>query len=137
MELVDIHGVGFVIFITAAMEVNKKAAIFICHFVKNLFNVLQVIAVAWVYGLKNICRDLEFMLKIRINWYWKICWGFICPVSLTFLFFYEIQQFKIIEGLPISAAGESEKFEVSHLLVSITCSFCMQLPVGPCRQSLC
>ena len=114
LDLVDIHGVGFVIFITAAMEVSNsfnlisKLGINIRVFVEDLMKILffQVIAVSWVYGLKNICRDLEFMLKIKLSWYWKICWGFITPVSLSILLVYELVNFQPLEGYPMSATSE-------------------------------
>ena len=62
MTLVDHYGSSFMIFIMAMLE---------------------VIGVVFVYGLNNFCRDIEFMLNIRLGWYWKVCWSLIVPVSLS------------------------------------------------------
>lgn len=54
LTLVDHFGANFVIYVMAIVEVA---------------------AVAWVYGLTNFCRDVEFMLGIKLGFYWKFCWG--------------------------------------------------------------
>jgi len=57
LTLVDYFGANFVIYVMATLE---------------------VIGVAWCYGLNRFCRDIEFMLNIKIGFYWKFCWGFFC-----------------------------------------------------------
>jgi solute carrier family 6 amino acid transporter-like protein 5/7/9/14 len=77
LDLVDTFGAGFVIFVMALLE---------------------LIGIAWVYGLSNVIRDIEFMLNKKISLvsfrfiklfilillfntihfmlqYWKFCWG--------------------------------------------------------------
>src|ERR1700743_1253489 len=51
---------------------------------------LEVIGVCWVYGLNNFCRDIEFMLDIKIGLYWKFCWGFFIPVGLVVILVYTL-----------------------------------------------
>uniref|UniRef100_T1JNJ2 Transporter n=1 Tax=Strigamia maritima TaxID=126957 RepID=T1JNJ2_STRMM len=68
-SLVDTYGGGFTIFV---------------------YSLLQVIAIMWVYGIGKYCRDMEFMLGHKMNYYWKICWGFITPVSLLVIFIYSL-----------------------------------------------
>jgi solute carrier family 6 amino acid transporter-like protein 5/7/9/14 len=67
LTLVDHFGANFVIYVMAIVEVG---------------------AVAWVYGLTNVCRDIEFMLGIKLGIYWKFCWGFFIPVGLTVILVY-------------------------------------------------
>jgi len=67
ITLVDNFGAGFVIYIMVTLE---------------------VIGIAWIYGLSNFCHDVEFMLKVKIGWYWRLCWGFIVPISLISIFVY-------------------------------------------------
>ncbi|CAG7629218.1 unnamed protein product [Allacma fusca] len=69
LELVDHFGANFVIYVMATIE---------------------VMGVAWVYGLNNFLRDIEFMLGIRIGFYWKFCWGFFVPVGLSVILFYAL-----------------------------------------------
>ena len=35
-------------------------------------SIFETVAVMWIYGLQNFADDLEFMLKTKINWYWKV-----------------------------------------------------------------
>lgn len=51
---------------------------------------LECIGICWFYGLKNVCRDIEFMLNIKLNWYWKICWGLIVPVVLSVILVFSL-----------------------------------------------
>jgi len=69
LTLVDKFGANFVIYVMATVEVA---------------------AIAWVYGLNNFISDIEFMLGIRVGWYWKFCWGFFVPVGLTVILFYSL-----------------------------------------------
>jgi solute carrier family 6 amino acid transporter-like protein 5/7/9/14 len=43
-----------------------------------------------VYGLNNICTDIEFMLGMKISWYWKFCWGFFVPLVLIVILAYSL-----------------------------------------------
>jgi solute carrier family 6 amino acid transporter-like protein 5/7/9/14 len=58
------------------------------NFVIYMMGTLEVGAVAWVYGLNKFLNDLEFMLGIKLGWYWKFCWGFASPCGLTVILVY-------------------------------------------------
>ncbi|CAL8126748.1 unnamed protein product [Orchesella dallaii] len=69
VDLVDFFGGSFVIYTTS---------------------VLEVIGIAWIYGVYNYLDDIEFMLNIRLGYYWKICWGLIIPIFLTIILVYSL-----------------------------------------------
>lgn len=69
LTLVDNYGGNFTIYVLATLE---------------------CIGIAWFYGLNNITRDIEYMLNIRLNWYWKICWGIVVPVVLSVILVYSL-----------------------------------------------
>lgn len=46
----------------------------------------EVIMVSYCYGLTNFIRDIEYMLNIRFNFWWKFCWKFANPLILIFIF---------------------------------------------------
>ena len=69
LDLVDYFGVAFVIFLTS---------------------ILEVAGIVWVYGLSNFLSDIEFMLNMKIGWYWKICWGAVIPVGLSVILLYSL-----------------------------------------------
>lgn len=65
----DHFGAGFVIYIMACLE---------------------VIGIMWIYGLNNFCKDVEFMLQMKISLYWKFCWGFVVPLTLIAVLAYTL-----------------------------------------------
>ena len=40
----------------------------------------------WVYGFKNVCKDLKLMLGGEPSLFWKITWVGIAPVFLCIIF---------------------------------------------------
>jgi solute carrier family 6 amino acid transporter-like protein 5/7/9/14 len=64
LELVDYFGGEFLIFTLATIE---------------------LIAIVWIYGLQNICWDVEFMLKRKLSAYWRVCWGVIMPCFMLLI----------------------------------------------------
>jgi solute carrier family 6 amino acid transporter-like protein 5/7/9/14 len=51
---------------------------------------VEVVGVAWVYGIDHFLTDIEFMLKIRLGWYWKFCWCYFIPISIFGILFYAV-----------------------------------------------
>ena len=41
-------------------------------------------------GMRRVLEDIKFMLDIDLGIYWKFCWGYLIPISLTFFFVYFI-----------------------------------------------
>ncbi|XP_043234773.1 sodium-dependent nutrient amino acid transporter 1-like isoform X1 [Amphibalanus amphitrite] len=86
LNLVDHFGGGFIIFILATLE---------------------VVAIQWVYGIKNFSDDLEFMIGTRPNYYWKFCWAVFIPLALMAIFIYAVVTMKPLTygkiGYPNSA----------------------------------
>ena len=52
--------------------------------------------------MKNVIRDIKFMLGIDLGIYWKFCWGFLIPIALSFFFIYFSATYEQIEyaGVP-------------------------------------
>lgn len=40
----------------------------------------ELIGVSWVYGANRFYDDIEYMLRVRPCWYWKVTWRFVSPV---------------------------------------------------------
>jgi len=62
-----------------------------------ILTLLECVGVMYIYGIKNFCKDLEFMLNMKVSWYWKICWGIIVPVMLTVVMIYTFATAKRLE----------------------------------------
>lgn len=41
-------------------------------------------------GLEDICLDMEYMLDIKVNAYWRICWAVITPILLIIILIYSL-----------------------------------------------
>ncbi|CAH0579267.1 unnamed protein product [Chrysodeixis includens] len=62
--------------------------------------IVEVITVFWIYGLENLCVDIEYMLGTKTGPYWRFCWGLITPLMMIVVFMYALvsnEQFKFGE----------------------------------------
>uniref|UniRef100_A0A182QMM0 Transporter n=1 Tax=Anopheles farauti TaxID=69004 RepID=A0A182QMM0_9DIPT len=48
--------------------------------------IVEVIAVGWIYGCERFVRDVQFMIGRKVERFWIVCWKFITPIVLTFIF---------------------------------------------------
>jgi len=68
LDLVDNFAATFVIYVAAMVEVG---------------------AIAYIYGLRNFCSDIEFMLNQKsVSIYYKVCWGGVIPIGLFAILIY-------------------------------------------------
>ncbi|KAJ8673949.1 hypothetical protein QAD02_005211 [Eretmocerus hayati] len=51
-----------------------------------LICIVEVIVVGWTYGCENFVRDVEFMINEKLHWWWPLCWKYITPTILSFIF---------------------------------------------------
>ncbi|GBP42003.1 Sodium-dependent nutrient amino acid transporter 1 [Eumeta japonica] len=59
-------------------------------FMRLFAAITETIGVFWIYGLENLCLDIEFMLGLKPSIYWRICWAIVTPVIMIAVFMYEI-----------------------------------------------
>jgi solute carrier family 6 amino acid transporter-like protein 5/7/9/14 len=71
VRLTDYYGARMVIFLMTAVE---------------------VIGVAWIYGADKFAKDMEFMLGIKLGWYWKFCWRYFIPAGFTVIMVYALAE---------------------------------------------
>ena len=78
--------------------------------------------VAWIYGVSNIVRDLEFMLKTKFSAYLKICWGLIAPLSLLTILVYNLYNFTPLDSskYPPVAIGNSQSMIHANIAFGAT-----------------
>ncbi|XP_068243175.1 sodium-dependent nutrient amino acid transporter 1-like [Palaemon carinicauda] len=67
VDLVDYFGAGFIIYVLV---------------------IIETISVNYIYGMRNLLGDIKFMLDVDLGIYWKFCWAFFIPVSLTGILLY-------------------------------------------------
>ncbi|XP_063824948.1 sodium-dependent nutrient amino acid transporter 1-like [Ostrinia nubilalis] len=59
-------------------------------FMRLFAAIAETIGVFWIYGLENICLDIEFMLGVKSSFYWRICWSIITPAIMIAVFMYAL-----------------------------------------------
>ncbi|XP_060080599.1 sodium- and chloride-dependent glycine transporter 1-like [Ylistrum balloti] len=53
----------------------------------------ECIAIAWIYGADRFYKDIELMIGYQPNIWWKICWCFISPSMITFVWIFSVSSF--------------------------------------------
>ncbi|KAI8120513.1 Sodium-dependent nutrient amino acid transporter 1 [Lucilia cuprina] len=66
-------------------------------FVAIVMGICEIITAGWIYGVKNICRDIKFMLNIKTSLYFRICWSIITPVFMIAILIYTLVEYKPLE----------------------------------------
>ncbi|XP_017066666.1 sodium-dependent nutrient amino acid transporter 1 [Drosophila eugracilis] len=59
-------------------------------FVALVLAIFELVAVAWIYGVKRLCRDVEFMIGIKTSLYYRICWAVITPLLMLTILIYTL-----------------------------------------------
>lgn len=59
--------------------------------------IAQLVTIGWIYGVRQICRDVEFMLNSKPNVYWRISWGIVTPVMMIGIFIYALVKWSPLE----------------------------------------
>ncbi|KAL4227005.1 sodium neurotransmitter symporter (SNF) [Mactra antiquata] len=62
-----------------------------------LTGLLEVIAIAHVYGVNRFCSDIETMIGPWLTWYWKCCWFAITPAGTLFILLYSWIKYEPVE----------------------------------------
>lgn len=76
----------------------------------------QTVAICWVFGAKKFYTCIEHMIGYRINYYWYVCWVFLSPAFMVFLF-----SFYFVKYTPIAMANY--KYPVWGEFLGFTISF--------------
>ncbi|KAL4226537.1 hypothetical protein ACF0H5_014522 [Mactra antiquata] len=50
-----------------------------------LIGLTETIAVAFVYGWRRFCTDIELMTGSQPSIFWKVTWTITCPIGITFI----------------------------------------------------
>lgn len=48
-----------------------------------LICLVEIIIIGWVYGVENFVRDVEFMIGVRVERCWIVCWKYVTPTILS------------------------------------------------------
>ena len=65
LDLMDTYGAGFAVLWTGFWE---------------------MVGLMWIYGYRNVCKDIALMIGGQPSMFWKITWAIIAPVFLLIIF---------------------------------------------------
>jgi len=65
LDLMDTYGAGFAVLWTGFWE---------------------LVGLMWIYGYRNVCKDIKLMLGSEPSVFWKVTWALISPVFLLVIF---------------------------------------------------
>ncbi|XP_046631270.1 sodium-dependent nutrient amino acid transporter 1-like [Daphnia pulicaria] len=104
LDLVDYFGGGFIIYIMVIAE---------------------TVAVCWIYGLKQIVKDIRYMLGFGLGIYWKFTWCFLIPIALAVIFIYAMivyEPLKTDDGEPYPPAANAAGWVLAAIAI-------LQIPI--------
>lgn len=52
--------------------------------------ILEVIGIFWIYGLRDFCLDMEFMLGRKVTPFWRVTWTIVTPGMMLIIFIYSM-----------------------------------------------
>ncbi|XP_065369295.1 sodium-dependent nutrient amino acid transporter 1-like [Calliphora vicina] len=66
-------------------------------FVALVLAIFELIAVGWIYGVKQLCKDIHFMLGIKTSIYYRLCWGIITPAFMAAILIYTLVEYEPLQ----------------------------------------
>lgn len=82
--------IKYLFFLQAGQYLVTLVDYFCVSFLIYIMAIAELIAFGWIYGIKRLCCDIEFMLGTKTNVYWRISWGVIAPVLMIGIFLNEL-----------------------------------------------
>ncbi|GAB1597438.1 sodium- and chloride-dependent transporter XTRP3-like [Argonauta hians] len=68
---------------------------------------IEVIAISYVYGLKQFSDDVEMMIGVRPSYFWMFIWRYLAPIVMIIIFVASL--FEILENGSYYTAWDAEK----------------------------
>ena len=59
-----------------------------------LLSLTECIVIGWIYGADRFLKDIEFMIGYMPSKWWKICWKFVTPFVIMFIWLFSVSQLK-------------------------------------------
>ncbi|XP_055906728.1 sodium-dependent nutrient amino acid transporter 1 isoform X1 [Eupeodes corollae] len=90
-------GCGIVYLTPGGQFILNLVDFFGCSFIALFLAIAELISVAWIYGVKRFCQDIEFMFNIKTGFYWRICWGILTPGLMFLVLAYTVVTYKPLD----------------------------------------
>lgn len=57
-----------------------------------LLSLTECVVIAWIYGVDRFYKDIELMIGYKPSIWWKICWKYITPTMIIFIWLFSVTQ---------------------------------------------
>lgn len=86
--------------------------------------VFEVVGIMWIYGCNNFTFDVNYMLKRKMGFYWKLTWKYTAPIVITFIIIASFIQYQ-----PLSYGNYKYPQWADSLGWFLTCSILIPIPL--------
>ncbi|CAH2261013.1 jg10791 [Pararge aegeria aegeria] len=124
-------------------------------FMRLFSAIAETIAIFWIYGLENLCLDIQYMLGFKTSFFWRVCWAIVTPLLMTTVFFYamitserilfgktyeypeeayiagQVLQYVGMALVPLFIALALWKYKTGHIIETIKSAFRKKTSYGP------
>ncbi|XP_037916673.1 sodium-dependent nutrient amino acid transporter 1-like isoform X1 [Hermetia illucens] len=89
--------------------------------------IAELFTLGWIYGVRRICKDTEFMIGRNPGLYWRLCWGIITPILMTAILIYTFVSYE-----PLQYKGQTYPAWSYAVGWCISALGVLQLPIWIC-----
>ncbi|EDS28810.1 Sodium and chloride-dependent glycine transporter [Culex quinquefasciatus] len=76
---------GFLFITPASSRVIDYVDYYGVTFVTLTLAVAELACFCWIYGVRRICRDIDFMLGLKTSILWRVCWKYVTPIVIAII----------------------------------------------------
>ena len=56
---------------------------YLAGFPHMIISIFMLIAISWVYGVKQFCSNVGHMIDLKVGWWWQAMWRYVSPVIIV------------------------------------------------------
>ncbi|XP_037821703.1 sodium-dependent nutrient amino acid transporter 1 [Lucilia sericata] len=94
---VTCYGLGLLYITPGGQYILNLLDFYGASFVALVLAIFELIAVGWIYGVKQLCKDIHFMLGIKTSIYYRLCWGIITPAFMAAILIYTLVEYEPLQ----------------------------------------
>ncbi|XP_041359427.1 uncharacterized protein LOC121375829 [Gigantopelta aegis] len=78
---------------------------YLAGFPHMIIGIFMLIAISWVYGVKQFCSNVGHMIDQKVGWWWQAMWRYVSPTIIVF-----ILVFSAVGYLPLMTKFDAIKY---------------------------
>ncbi|XP_076364904.1 LOW QUALITY PROTEIN: sodium-dependent nutrient amino acid transporter 1-like [Tachypleus tridentatus] len=78
------------------LPLTTNAGLYVMYLLDNycvgaaafLYAIFEISGVMYIYGWRQFCNDVHFMLGFPVGWFWKVTWVVVAPFTMLVIYVY-------------------------------------------------